>query len=67
MLTRCCGFRCAVNLRADVIGGGFPLSLVGLDVTVTTWGFLEGFFGVFFAKKLNRAFGHNGRCGSLQG
>jgi hypothetical protein len=41
--------------------GGFPLSLVGFAVTVATWGFFEGFFGVFFAKKLNRAFGHSGR------
>jgi hypothetical protein len=40
---------------------GFPLSLAGLAVTVATWGFFEGCFGVFFAKKLNRAFGHSGR------
>jgi hypothetical protein len=39
---------------------GFPLSLVGLAVTVATWGFFEGFFGVFFARKLNQAVGHNG-------
>ena len=43
------------------MAAGFPLSLVGLAVTIATWGFLEGFFGVFFARKLNQAFGHNGR------
>ena len=48
----------AVRMSLEV---GFPLSLVGLAVTVATWGFFEGFFGVFFAKKLNRAFGHSGR------
>jgi hypothetical protein len=40
---------------------GFPLSLVGFAVTVAAWGFFEAFFGVFFAKKLNQAFGHSGR------
>lgn len=40
---------------------GFPLSLVGLAVTVASWGFFEAFFGVFFARKLNRTFGHDGR------
>jgi hypothetical protein len=40
---------------------GFPLSLVGLAVTVAIWGFFEGFFGVFFARKLNQTFGHHGR------
>ena len=39
---------------------GFPLNLVGLAVTVLTWGFLEGFFGVYFAQKVNLALGHNG-------
>jgi hypothetical protein len=36
---------------------GFPLSMVGIAVTVATWGFFEGFFGVFFARKVNQAFG----------
>ena len=40
---------------------GFPLSLVGLAVTVAAWGFFEAFFGVFFARRLNQALGHNGR------
>lgn len=40
---------------------GFPAFLAGLAVTVAAWGFFEAFFGVFFARKLNQAFGHNGR------
>jgi hypothetical protein len=40
---------------------GFPLALAGLAVTILTWGFLEGFFGVYFARKMNLALGHNGR------
>ena len=47
----------AVRMSVEV---GLPLSLVGLAVTVAAWGFFEGFFGVFFAKKLNQAFGHHG-------
>jgi hypothetical protein len=43
------------------LGVGFPLSLVGLAVTVAAWGFFEGFFGVFFARKLDQAFSQNGR------
>lgn len=43
------------------LSAGFPLSIVGLAVTVAAWGFFEGFFGVFFARKLNRALGHSGR------
>ena len=43
------------------LAAGFPLSLAGLAVTVAAWGFFEGFFGVFFAKKLNQAVGHSGR------
>ena len=46
----------AVNMS---LGVGFPLSLVGLAVTVAAWGFFEGFFGVFFARKLNKALGHD--------
>jgi len=40
---------------------GLPLAVVGIAVTAATWGFFEGFFGVFFARKLNQALGHNGR------
>lgn len=39
---------------------GFPQSLIGLALTVFAWGFFEGFFGVFFARKFNQAFGHSG-------
>jgi len=48
----------AVRMSVEV---GFPLSLVGLAATVAVWGFFEGFFGIFFAKKLNQACGHHGR------
>jgi len=44
------------------LAAGYPLSLVGLAVTVLTWGFLEGFFGIYFAQKVNTALGHRG-CG----
>ena len=40
---------------------GFPACLVGLAATVAAWGFFEGFFGVFFARKLNAALGQSGR------
>lgn len=43
------------------LAAGLPLSLVGLAVTIAVWGFLEGFFGVYFATKLNQALGHGGR------
>jgi hypothetical protein len=48
----------AVRMSVEV---GFPLSLVGFVVTVAVWGFFEGFFGIFFAKKLNQVCGHSGR------
>jgi len=37
-----------------------PISAVGLAVTVTVWGLVEAFFGVFFARKLNDALRHDG-------
>jgi hypothetical protein len=40
---------------------GFPLGLAGLAAITLTWGFLEGFFGVYFARKVNVALGHSGR------
>lgn len=43
------------------LAAGFPLALPGLAVTILTWGFLEGFFGVYFARKMNLALGHSGR------
>jgi hypothetical protein len=33
------------------LAAGMPLALAGLTVVVFTWGLLEGFFGVYFAKK----------------
>jgi hypothetical protein len=43
------------------LAAGFPLCLGGIATTVAAWGFFEGFFGVFFASKLNQALGHDGR------
>jgi hypothetical protein len=43
------------------LAAGFPLSVLGLAVTIVVWGFFEGFFGVFFARKLNQALGNAGR------
>jgi hypothetical protein len=40
---------------------GFPSNLVGLAITIAVWGFLEAFFGVFFAKRLNQMLGHDGQ------
>ena len=42
------------------LAAGFPLCLTGLAVTVLTWGLLEGFFGVYFSRKVNLALGHSG-------
>ena len=44
------------------LAAGIPLGLAGLGATVLVWGFLEGFFGVYFARKVNLALGHSG-CG----
>jgi hypothetical protein len=43
------------------LAAGLPTSIVGLAVTVAVWGFVEGFFGVFFSRKLNEALGRSGR------
>jgi len=43
------------------LAAGFPLGLAGLAAAVLTWGFLEGFFGVYFARKVNLILGHSGR------
>jgi hypothetical protein len=37
-----------------------PLGLLGLASSIAAWGFLEAFFGVFFAKRVNQIFGHSG-------
>jgi len=42
------------------LAAGFPLSLVGLAATIAAWGWLEAFFGVFFAKRVNQMLGHGG-------
>lgn len=47
----------AVRMSLDA---GFPQCLAGLAVTVLVWGFFEGFFGIFFARKLSQAVGHSG-------
>jgi hypothetical protein len=39
---------------------GFPSSLVGLAATIAAWGWMEAFFGVFFARKVNQMVGHSG-------
>ncbi|HEY2392861.1 MAG TPA: hypothetical protein VGK22_16920, partial [Candidatus Angelobacter sp.] len=38
---------------------GFPLSIIGLASVVFAWGFVEGFFGIYFSRKVNLAFGHS--------
>ena len=43
------------------LAAGFPLSLVGIVLTVIVWGFLEGFFGIYFARKVDRIARHSGR------
>lgn len=42
------------------LAAGFPPGLAGLAVATLTWGFLEGFFGIYFARKVNWALGHSG-------
>jgi len=43
------------------LGAQFLPGVAGLVVTVAVWGFMESFFGVFFASKLNEGLGRNGR------
>jgi hypothetical protein len=43
------------------LAAGFPPGVAGLIVTVFTWGFLEGFFGIYFARKVNLMLYHSGR------
>ncbi len=42
------------------IAAGFPAGLSGLIITVLTWGFLEGFFGIYLARKVNMIVHHDG-------
>jgi hypothetical protein len=39
---------------------GFPLSILGVVIALLAWGFTEGFFGIYFARKVNLAWGHDG-------
>jgi hypothetical protein len=48
------------NAVRNSLAAGFPLNLVGLLLVIAAWGFFEAFFGVYFAKKLNRLVGHRG-------
>jgi hypothetical protein len=48
------------NAVRSSLAAGFPSSFIGLTIVVIVWGFLEAFFGVFFAKKLNQLTGHSG-------
>lgn len=65
----------ALSLRADAwlwvplgrhtvmrmsLAAGFPWSVFGVAATVAAWGFLEAFFGVFFAKRVNQMLGRSG-------
>lgn len=42
------------------LGIEFPMSIVALTVVLFVWGFTEGFFGIYFAKKVNLVLGHSG-------
>lgn len=48
------------NAVRNALADGFPLSIGGLVIVVAIWGFLEAFFGVFFARKLNQLLGREG-------
>jgi hypothetical protein len=37
------------------LAAGCPLNLVGIAITLVTWGFLEGFFGIYFCSKDQRS------------
>jgi hypothetical protein len=43
------------------LAAGFPLSLLGITLTLAVWGFLEGFFGIYFARKVNLLLNHSGQ------
>ena len=43
------------------LAAGFPLNLLGTVLAVVVWGFLEGFFGIYFARKVDRIAGHSGK------
>jgi len=43
------------------LAAGLPWSFVGIAIAIAIWGFMEAFFGIFFARKLNLALGSSGR------
>ena len=43
------------------LASSVPLLVLGLVITVALWGFLEGFFGIYFASKINVLCKHSGR------
>lgn len=42
------------------LAAAFPFNLLGICITVVVWGFLEGFFGIYFARKVNVLVCHSG-------
>ena len=36
------------------LADSLPASVAGIGVTIFIWGFVEGFFGIFFARKINQ-------------
>ncbi len=49
------------NAVRNSLAAGLPWGLFGLLVVIAVWGFLEAFFGVFFATKVNKTVGHSGK------
>lgn len=43
------------------VHSGLPTAVAGVTLTLLVWGLLEGFFGVFFARKLDTIVHHSGR------
>ena len=39
---------------------GFPSSVLGVALVLLSWGFMESFFGVYFARKVHLVLGHPG-------
>lgn len=43
------------------VSSGFFSALLGVPMVLLIWGFIEAFFGIYFAQKVNQALGHDGR------
>lgn len=43
------------------LAAGFPWSVAGIAITILVWGFVEAFFGVFLARRINQMLGHGGQ------